>query len=81
MTTTHEAKVRMDVLSILGNILMVDEVDPRGNFFADGGGSVAALQALYQVEQRLQVELSFSEFLECEDMGSFADLVASRVTR
>ena len=78
MTTSADGAVAAQVLSALRSALGDDRLGPDDDFFAEGGDSVAAVQALQLIQQTTGVQLPVSVFFTHPSAGQLAELVAGQ---
>ena len=71
-------RILSDVMEIIGSVLQVDGLKPEDEFFASGGSSLAALQAVTLIEEHFSVEFSPKELLDAPDLKTVAELVHDR---
>ena len=76
MTTSAEGAVAGQVLGALRTALGDDGLGPDDDFFAEGGDSVAAVQALQLIHQTTGVQLPVAVFFTHPSAGLLAELVA-----
>jgi enterobactin synthetase component F len=76
MTTSADGAVAAQVLSALRSALGDDRLGPDDDFFAEGGDSVAAVQALQLIQQTTGVQLPVAVFFTHPSAGLLAELVA-----
>ena len=76
MTTSADGAVVAQVLSALRSALGDDRLGPDDDFFAEGGDSVAAVQALQLIHQTTGVQLPVAVFFTHPSAGLLAELVA-----
>jgi acyl carrier protein len=63
------------VAAVWADVLGVSEVQPTDGFFALGGHSLAALQVVYTLRDRLGVPLALRDLMTARSCADFADTV------
>lgn len=76
MTTSADGAVAGQVLGALRSALGDERLGPDDDFFAEGGDSVAAVQALQLIHQATGVQLPVAVFFTHPSAGLLAELVA-----
>jgi amino acid adenylation domain-containing protein len=64
------------IAAIWADALGLERVDEDADFFELGGDSLAAVRMLVALEDRLSVQVSFTDFLELPTVGTLAQLIA-----
>ena len=75
MTTSAEGAVADRVLAALRTALGDDRLGADDDFFAEGGDSVAAVQALQLIRDSTGVQLPVAVFFTHPSAGQLAELV------
>lgn len=76
MTTSADGAVADRVLAALRTALGHEGLDADDDFFAEGGDSVAAVQALQLIRDSTGVQLPVAVFFTHPSAGQLAELVA-----
>jgi amino acid adenylation domain-containing protein len=66
------------IAAIWSEVLGLDAVDGDADFFELGGDSLAAVRMLFALEERMSVQVSFSDFLEAATVDALASALAYR---
>jgi acyl carrier protein len=76
-TSTDEEvdEIRVAVASVWRDSLGLEELEDEGHFFKLGGDSLAALQVIAALQERLGVALTFSDLLDAPTVDAFANLI------
>jgi Phosphopantetheine attachment site len=74
-TKSSDGDVAAQVLSALRSALGDERLGPDDDFFAEGGDSVAAVQALQLIHQTTGVQLAVAVFFTHASAGQLAELV------
>ena len=67
------------VLDITKLVLQMADISPETDFFEVGGTSLAAMQIMWKIEERLGVHLSMADFCDSPDLQAVADLVSDKL--
>jgi enterobactin synthetase component F len=76
VTTSADGAVAAQVLTALRSALGDERLAPEDDFFAEGGDSVAAIQALQLIHQTTGVQLPVAVFFTHPSADQLAELVA-----
>jgi Phosphopantetheine attachment site len=76
MTTSADGAVADSVLAALRTALGHEGLDAEDDFFAEGGDSVAAVQALQLIHASTGVQLPVAVFFTHPSAGQLTELVA-----
>jgi mycobactin peptide synthetase MbtE len=69
---THMTPTETLVAAVWRDVLQLDEVSTRDNFFEVGGHSLVAVQVLHELGARTGVELDLETFFDLETLGEVA---------
>ena len=79
VTMSSDGEVLAGVLRTVGEVLMLDDLQPSSDYFDVGGTSVAAMQIVDLLEGQFGIHLSLTDFFDAPDLQALADLITSRL--
>jgi amino acid adenylation domain-containing protein len=75
------SELEVQLATIWCDVLKVERIGMRSNFFASGGSSLAATQTVARVRQALHIDVGVREVFAARDFGDFARRVKLHVAQ
>ena len=64
--------------AVAAGVLQRDDISGASDFFALGGTSMAAMQIVFQLAERLAVHITLTDFFDAPDLDAVAELITER---